>query len=98
MTTQEQIGALESRLLELGALMRSKDYINNKISDAYYLHGATAATQVAENYREDLEAREGWRDEYNQVEAQIVALRTQLTAEQAEVEQTAVAEEVNDVG
>jgi len=76
--------------------MKSKDYINNKISDAYYLHGAAAAKQVAENYRESLEAREGWREEYNEVESQIAALKAQLESEQAEAEQTAVAEEVND--
>ncbi len=82
MTIQEQINILESKQLELRAEMQSKDYINNKISDAYYLHGEEAAQNVVKTYREALEAREVQRAEYNANEVAIKKLYEELKKEQ----------------
>lgn len=75
--------ALDSRQLELQAKMSSLDYINHKISDAQYLHGAAAAKQVADQYRDKLEQREAWREEFNQNEETLATLREELAAEEA---------------
>jgi len=86
METQERINALESRQLELQAKMKSLDYITNKISDAYYLHSATAAREVANSYRAKLEEREAWRSEYNENEETLAALYAQRAQEEAETD------------
>lgn len=84
MGKRAQLNTLESRQLELQAKMKSLDYINNKISDAYYLHGAQAAKNIAESYRSKLEEREGWREEFNQNQETIAALKEEIAAEAAE--------------
>ena len=70
--------------------MKGYDYINNKISDAYYLHGAAAAKAIADEYRPQLLEREAWREEYNANEAELASLRAQLGEE---VEQTEIMED-----
>ena len=84
MGKRAQLNTLESRQLELQAKMKSLDYINNKISDAYYLHGAQAAKNIAESYRSKLEEREGWREEFNQNQETIAVLKEEIAAEAAE--------------
>lgn len=84
MGKRAQLNTLESRQLELQAKMKSLDYINNKISDAYYLHGAQAAKNIAESYRPKLEEREGWREEFNQNQEAIAVLKEEIAAEEAE--------------
>jgi len=84
MGKRAQLNTLESRQLELQAKMKSLDYINNKISDAYYLHGAQAAKNIAEAYRHKLEEREGWREEFNQNQEAIAVLKQEIAAEEAE--------------
>lgn len=84
MGKRAQLNTLESRQLELQAKMKSLDYINNKISDAYYLHGAQAAKNIAESYRPQLEEREGWREEFNQNQEAIAVLKEEIAAEEAE--------------
>lgn len=84
MGKRAQLNTLESRQLELQAKMKSLDYINNKISDAYYLHGAQAAKNIAEYYRSKLEEREGWREEFNQNQEAIAVLKEEIAAEEAE--------------
>lgn len=84
MGKRAQLNTLESRQLELQAKMKSLDYINNKISDAYYLHGAQAAKNIAEAYRLKLEEREGWREEFNQNQEAIAVLKEEIAAEEAE--------------
>ena len=84
MGKRAQLNTLESRQLELQAKMKSLDYINNKISDAYYLHGAQAAKNIAEAYRHKLEEREGWREEFNQNQEAIKVLEQEIAAEEAE--------------
>ena len=71
-------------MLELRGKMQSLDYINNKISDAYYLHGAASAKAIAEQYKPALQQREAWRTEYNEVEAQIAELEALIAEEEAE--------------
>ena len=66
--------------------MKGYDYINNKISDAYYLHGAAAAKAIADEYRPQLQEREAWREEDNNNETELASLRAQLDAEAAEIE------------
>ena len=83
---QERIRQLKARQLELEALMPTLDYVNNKISDAYYLHGAAAAKAIADHYRPQLLEREGWREEYNANEAELASLSTQPEAEAVEIE------------
>ena len=84
MGKRAQLNTLESRQLELQAKMKSLDYINNKISDAYYLHGAQAAKNIAESYRSKLEERESWREEFNQNQETIAVLKEEIAAEAAE--------------
>lgn len=84
MTKREQLSELEARQLDLQAKMESKDYINNKISDAYYLHGAQAAKTVAESYRSKLEERESWREEFRQNRDAITILKAEIATEEAE--------------
>ena len=86
MSTQEQISAKESRHHELRKLMKGYDYIDNKITDAYYLHGAAAAKAIADHYRPQLLEREGWREEFNIIEAELISLRAQRDAKAAEIE------------
>ena len=83
MTTQEQINALQSRQLELKALMASVDYVAQKISDAKYLHSDRAASNLAAEYRDKLEEREQWRTEYNNNEEMLEELRTLQHEEEA---------------
>lgn len=87
---QERIRQLKARQLELEALMPTLDFVNNKISDAYYLHGAAAAKAIADHYRPQLLEREGWREEYNANETELASLRAQLGEE---VEQTEIMED-----
>lgn len=84
MSKKEQLNTLEARQLDLQAKMESRDYINNKISDAYYLHGAQAAKTVAESYRSKLEERESWREEFRQNRETIAILKAEIATEEAE--------------
>ena len=66
--------------------MKGYDYINNVISDAYYLHGAAAAKAIADKYRPQLLEREAWREEYNANKAELASLRAQPEAEGEQIE------------
>ena len=58
----------------------------------YYLHGASAAREVASGYRIQMEQRESWREEFNRNEAEIAGLKAQL----AEAHAQAAVENIED--
>ena len=77
MKNHERISALRSRLHDLKVKIESLDYVDNKIIDARYLHGEAAAKKVADEYRERLLEREAWRQEWNEIEAELVTLEAE---------------------
>lgn len=77
MKNRERISALRSRMHDLKVKIESLDYVDNKIIDARYLHGEAAAKKVADEYRERLLEREAWRQEWNEIEAELVALEAE---------------------
>lgn len=77
MKNHERISALRSQLHDLKVKIESLDYVDNKIIDARYLHGEAEAKKVADEYRERLLEREGWRQEWNEIEAELATLEAE---------------------
>ena len=73
MNTQEQLSALESRQLELLAVMRE--------SDAHALKCQKLGKSFASEYPEDFAAYEAARQEYNENEVALAELQEQRNAE-----------------
>lgn len=84
MNTQEQINALESRQLELQAIMAK--------SDAHAAKCAKLELKFSQAYPKDLEEYQAANAEYNSNEETLESLRKTLAEEQA-----AIAEEVHEV-
>ena len=76
MNTQDRINALESRQLELLAIMSS--------SDAHAAKCVKLGTKFSTQYPDEHKAYQAANKEYNENEESLAALREQLAAEEAE--------------